>query len=200
MKYYSKKKAAIFVCAMLGFFSFGQLIVPKVAAQGATQALLDSNWDELFDSNGDGLFGLLAQPLGKVIYVQPDNRNKLLVTFILQGANPSTDYTVGFSIFPPPFPPNCLSTFGVPLYLCPSGFFGGYDASSGGYIVGKLTTDQDGDGSRHVNLKNLPSGTYKVLFWVVPCFPSTPCGVYSDVPQASTGSAGFGPFEMITIP
>ena len=201
MKRNSKRKVAVFaaLAAILSFFSFmdGQLIVPRVAAQGATQTLLDSNWDAFSDSNGDGLFGPLAQPLGKVIYNQPAGRNKLAVTFILQDASPSTNYTVGLDIFGPAPCGGSPATFGVPRDVCADGTVGGVTASAGVYPVGTLTSDTDGDGSLHVNLNSLPSGPYSVLFWVIPCTPPTACGYF---PQASTGSWGVGPFEVISIP
>jgi hypothetical protein len=160
-------------------------------------AKLDSNWDYFFDSTGDGLFGPLARPLGEVIYVQPPGQNALGVTFTLQGASPSTNYTVGIDIFGPAPCGSSPATFGVPRLVCADGTVGGVTASAGGYSVGTLTSDTNGNGSLHVNLPNLPSGSYSVLFWAVPCSPPSACG---SIPQVSTGSWGVGPFEVITIP
>ena len=197
-----KKSILVMLLATFCVLAYQVGLVPAAAADGATIAPLDSNWS--------AAAGPLATPLGKVIYNVPDNRNKMNLTYILQGANPNTDYTVGFNIGKSQTP-DCSgadtpSTFGVSRgsVPCPTGSFGGWPDTEALYQVGTLTTDAYGDGDLHINLKGLPSGTFKLLFWVVPCTPPTVCGF---VPQAGTGSwAGGGSvnpvldFETITIP
>jgi len=170
--------AALVVTLGLLVLSTERMNIPSAYAAGAVQSFLDSSWS--------ATDGALAQPLGKVVYNVPDKRNKMPVTYILQGANPNTNYTVGFNIHSESV--DCSGTppvFGVPRSLCPSGTVGGIFDTEALYQVGTLSTDTEGDGSLHINLLGLPSGTYNVLFWVVPCTPPGACGFY---PQGATGS------------
>lgn len=135
----------------------------------------------------------LASPVGKVVVNVPNGHNRLLVTVILQGASASTTYAAGFNIFGT----SCPSSFGVPIDICQSisGSWGGNIAI---YPMGAFTTDENGDGSFHINLNDLPAGTYSnIIFWVIPCSPPGSCGY---TPTASTGSWGVGPWVAITIP
>lgn len=118
--------------------------------------------------------GTVTPPVGKVIFNMPNNHNKLLVTVILQGIqqlpNPAT-YSVGFDIFgacPNPFGP---IAFDGSLSFCQSQY------PVGIYYMGTITTDEFGDGSFHMNLNDLPTGSYNLIFWIVPCGPDpNSCG------------------------
>jgi hypothetical protein len=135
----------------------------------------------------------LSSSVGKVIVNVPNDHNRLLVTVILQGADPSTTYTAGFNIFGT----GCPSTFGVPVDIC-QGISGSWGSNIAIYPMGPFATDTNGDGSFHINLNNLPAGTYSnIIFWVIPCSPPGSCGY---VPTASTGSWGVGPWVAVTIP
>jgi hypothetical protein len=165
----------------------------KVAAHGPKQQpiqrLLGYSWDPSV--------GSLNQPIGNVLYALSDHRHGIEGKFIFQGAQPLTSYTVGFDIFGAARCGSSPAAFGVPRDVCADGTVGGVTASAGVYRIGTLTTKANGHGSLGVNLKHLPSGTYNIVFWAIPCAPPTACGYF---PQASTGSWGNGPFETIVIP
>jgi len=168
----------------------------KDKSNGAIQLELDSAWDANCANSEN-----LDESLGKVIFNQPSGKKqkKGQVTFILQDATPNTTYTVGFNIFVATCE-DAPATFGVNRTLCASGTVGCQTATAGVYVVGTLTTDSDGDGSLHVNLTNLPSGMYNLVFWAIPCaFPTDPnC---SGVPQAGTAAWGESDeFFKVTIP
>lgn len=177
--------------------STGQAAVGKKdKSKGAIQLELDSAWDANCESSEN-----LDESLGKVIFNQPSGKKqkKGQVTFILQDATPNTTYTVGFNIFVETCD-DAPTTFGVNRTLCASGTVGCQTATAGVYVVGTLTTDADGDGSLHVNLTNLPSGMYNLVFWAIPCaFPTDPnC---SGFPQAGTAAWGeTDEFFKVTIP
>jgi hypothetical protein len=175
-----KKLAIITAAAVLTFAAAGQ-----AQAAGATQEALAFAWDSAI--------GAVA-PIGKVIWVQPANRNKVNVTFVLQGAEPDTTYTVGFDIFTVDTTvplSDAPDTFGVPQWpvvpeVC--GTVTVFDCA-GIYVLGTVDTDIDGDGSLHMNLKNLPSGTYDLVFWVGdPCCAAKITGTASwgAIPEATT--------------
>jgi hypothetical protein len=121
----------------------------------------------------------------------PNSHNKLLVTFVLQGAEALTTYTVGFDIFggcPNPFGPLSFDNY---LSFCQTSY------NIGIYPMGTGTTDEFGAASFHMNLNSLPTGTYNLIFWIVPCSPPWNC-VY--LPSASTGIWSVGPYATITVP
>jgi hypothetical protein len=157
----------------------------KDKSNGAIQLELDSAWDANCPQSTN-----LSESLGKVIVNQPSakKKKKTLVTFILQDATPNTTYTVGFNIFVETCD-DAPTTFGVNRTLCATGTVGCKTATAGVYVVGTLTTDAEGDGSLHVNLTNLPSGTHNLVFWAIPCaFPTNPS--CNGVPQAATAAWG----------
>jgi hypothetical protein len=157
--------------------AFGFAATNQAQAAGASQEALAYSWDSTVGA---------VTPIGKVIWVQPANRNKVNVTFVIQGANPDTSYTVGFDIFTVDTTvplADAPDTFGVPQWpvvpeIC--GSVGGVSDCAGIYILGTVDTDIDGDGSLHINLKNLPAGTYDLVFWVGdPCCASQLTGTAS---------------------
>ena len=81
---------------------------------GAGQASLNSNWADTG--------GYLSPGIGKIVYNSPGPNNKLNLTYILQGATPNTDYTLGFNIQNPA----CnIPWFGVPVNIaCHGGTVG----------------------------------------------------------------------------
>ena len=197
------KRLAVLLCAITMSFvgpmsiSSGHAAVGKKdKSKGAIQLELDSAWDaNCADSEN------LEDSLGKVIFNQPSGKKKKKgqVTFILQDATPSIIYTVGFNIFVATCE-DAPATFGVNRTLCATGTVGCLTAIAGVYVVGTLTTDEDGDGSLHINLNNLPSGMFDLVFWAIPCaFPTDPnCG---GVPQAATAAWGEADeFFKVTIP
>lgn len=178
-----KKKIAILIAITI-VLSFCIFFSSAAWAGGATQEALAYKWN--FND------GMLQDPLGKVIYVQPGDRDKLNVTWILQGAQASTNYLVGFNLFMADAP----QVFGVVKTGQATGTVGVYD-TAGYYIVGSVETDSDGDGSLHVNLKNLPANCYDIVFWIIP----QPGSLY---PEAATMYWG-GPalelnWEEVCIP
>ncbi len=167
--------------------------IEKVAAHGSNQRQIQRPLAYSWDPS----VGHLTQPIGKVTYSLPDRQHVISVKFKLHEAQPSTSYTIGFDIFGQAPCGSSPATFGVPRDVCADGNVGGITASAGVYRIGTLTTKKNGNGSLETNLKHLPSGTYNIIFWAIPCDPPTACGYF---PQASTGSWGNGPFENMVIP
>jgi len=186
-----RKTVLVLLLATFCVLGYQAGLVPAVAAGGATITALDSAWTSATP---------LATPLGKVIYNVPNNRNKMNLTYILQGGAANQDYTVGFDIEGSCFvsdPENPPGTFGgVTRRYCntygPSGYCG--IDTVGVYLVGTLHTDEYGDGDFHINLPDLPSATYHVVFWV-----SRGAGTAS--PVASTACFGdTGNYETVVVP
>ncbi len=156
-------KRLVFVMLLATSFvlSYQPLLVPEVAAGGATIAALDSAWNSQTP---------LATPLGKVIYNIPNNRKKMNLTYILQGAVPNESYNVGFNmsgsclVGEPDSPPTTFG--GLARILCGTWQRCGLTNTAGIYQVGTLRTDELGDGDLHINLRDLPSGDHRVVFWV----------------------------------
>lgn len=187
-----RKALFVTLLAALCVLAYQQAFVPAaVAAGGASIAQLDSAW---------GNPTPLATPLGKVIYNVPNHRGKINLTYILQAANPNTDYTVGFDIeglclaTAPEDPPSSFG--GVTRKYCntygPSPYCG--QDTVGVYLVGTMHTDEYGDGDFHINLPDIPSASYNTVFWV-----SQGAGTAS--PVASTACFGDkGSYETIVVP
>lgn len=96
------------------------------------------------------------------------------------------------SVTPPDNPP---TTFGGAARLyCDTWTRCGMTNTAGVYAIGTLRTDELGDGDLHINLLDLPSGTYRVVFWVSH-------GVGTLSPVASTVCFGdANNYETVTIP
>jgi hypothetical protein len=184
--------------AALLVVTYAGLEAPKAQAAGAAIVGLDYPWS--CSSSG---CGPLATPLGKVIYNVPNNNAMINLTYIVQGAKPSTDYSVGFDIQVPgycPGPGTVWPSFGsISAHNCwnPSGGTG-YGLYV--YVVpGTLTTDADGDGALHIDLKDLTPGTYNIDFWVSPT-PASGTTAYYPVAATSTLSPGGGDYQTVVIP
>jgi len=182
--------------------------VQSPRAQDVTERSLAYHWDP--SSNPS----TLATPIGKVIVAQQTGqhtgKDELFVTFVLHGATQQTNYTLGFDIFVWDENGEASSscgtmapeTFGkrfdgtdLQRDVCPTRItLGGRTVTAGVYPLGTLTTD--GDGSLHVALKNLPSGSYTTSFWSIPCWPPLlSCGYFPDA-----GTAPNGEGEVFTFP
>jgi hypothetical protein len=158
-----------------------------LADSGAIQASLNSTWQA----------GPLGAPRGKVVLNLPVTRQKLNLTYIFQGAAPSTTYAAGFDIICV-FGSSCpaVATAGTPgaPFGTPqnplSNNYNGVDLRI--YPLGTVTTDVDGDASVHFNLGNLPPGSYKITFWV---------SLFSDAlnPVAATSSYMIGPYVNVDV-
>jgi len=185
-----KKSILVTLLATFCVLGYQAGLVPAAAAGGATIAPLDSAWDSTTP---------LATPLGKVIYNVPNNRNKMNLTYILQGGAANASYNVGFDISGlcslASFPEDPPSTFGgVARTHCGTWTRCGLTNTAGVYQVGTLRTDEFGDGDLHINLLDLPSDTYEVVFWVA-------LGVGSTNPVGSTACFGdAASYETVTIP
>lgn len=99
---------------------------------------------------------------GKVIWNVPDGQRRLQVTFILAGALPNHEYTVGAHFFGAGVDVN----FGDGKNLVGGGATrDGVTADVDAWDFGVLMTDSEGDGAANFNL--IPnSGTYHVQFTV----------------------------------
>ena len=125
-------------------------------------------------------FDIFTDPLtkGKVIWNVPDGQRRLNVTFILSGALPNHEYTVGAHFFNAGTDVN----FGHGKNL--AGTAGvtrdGVTADVDGWDFGFLLTDSEGDGAAHFNLTP-NSGTYHIQFTVringAPGCPEVECAV-----------------------
>ena len=156
-------------------------------------APLDSRWHST---------DAVVPPLGNVVYdISKNGKKKNYLSYILDGAQPNTDYNVGFNI-QSATPDNTCSdlplTFGgvprasVPCFTEQGGCTGEY-SSEGLYQVGTLSTDANGDGDLKINLVDIEPGTYQVVFWVSP-------GVGTLGPEASTACRSeVWNYETITI-
>jgi hypothetical protein len=164
---------------LLGFILLGS--TTQVNGKGAVQLPVSPGWD---------LFPTLLR--GKVIRNSPDRSSKLLLTYILVGAEPSTTYTVGFDIFNLPDPG--VASFGVPRFARINQTREGTNATTDVFPVGTFVTDANGDGDAHFNLDlaGVPSGTYLLQYWwsASCCFP---------VSYRTGTSFGIG-FDTITVP
>jgi len=162
-----------------------------LADSGAIQASLNSNW-------GGG--PLLGGPIGKVVLNLPATRQKLNLTYILQGALPSATYAVGFDIVcANPFDltscpaiGNPPGTPGDPFGTPQNSLSGNYGIDIRIYPLSTVTTDVDGDGSVHFNLGGLPPGSYKVTFWV--SLFGNPLS-----PVAATSPYASGPYVTVDV-
>lgn len=156
-------KKTMFAMLLATFFllAYQSLLVPEVAAGGATIAALDSAWNSQTP---------LATPLGKVIYNIPNNRKKMNLTYILHGAVHNESYNVGFnmsgscSLSEPESPPTTFG--GLPRFGCGTWTRCTLTNTAGIYQVGTLRTDELGDGALHITLRDLPFGNHRVVFWV----------------------------------
>ena len=130
------------------------LIAPTADAgnQGAAKSPLTPGWD------------IFSDPLtnGSVVWNVPDGQRRLNVTFILNGALPDHQYTVGAHFFQA----GTNVDFGAGKDIGGGTITrDGVTADVDGWDFGFLSTDSQGDGSAHVNL--VPnSGTYHVQFTV----------------------------------
>jgi hypothetical protein len=156
-----------------------------LADSGAIQAPLNSTW-----ANGP----LPGGSVGKVVLNLPATRQKLNLTYILQGATPSMTYAVGFDIvcMNPLDPSSCPAigtSFGTPQNSLSNTYNG---VAVRIYPLGMMTTDVDGDGSVHFNLGGLPTGSYKLTFWV---------SLFSDTfnPVAATAPYMTGPYVTVDV-
>ena len=156
------------------------------AGQGQHSVALTRGWD----ISGDPL------TKGKVFWNVPDGQRRLNVTFVLFGALPNHEYTVGAHFFSAGTDVN----FGAGTNL--HGTAGltreGVTADVSDWDFGSLRTDSEGDGAAHFNL--MPnSGTYHVQFTVriggAPGCPVTNCAVVYR-----TGSTYSVTREDIVIP
>lgn len=202
--------AAVFGLCSLSFEG-GRIGFAAAAAQQVTELSLVDKWDPSADPS------VYATPKGTVVVAQRDGLNKLFLTFILQGAQLDHDYAVAFDIYVEDPNVSCdhvydngvsatPATFGTPFggttalnrAVCSTpvpGLIGGVYGSAGGYILGKVTTDGDGDGSLHVGLADVPPGTYRMSFWAADCYPASQCGYR---PEFATRWWGY--YHTITIP
>jgi len=152
-------KKILLAISMMGFIVSLFVAAPSVFA-GATSLPLSYGW---FSSSA-----LPPSHFGKVIFNVPDGSSRMVITWILQNANPSTSYTVGFdTAF------GTQSQFGQLAALFP----GSYNV----FVAGTITTDQYGAGSFHINVDNIAPGTYVIIFWIIPT-----SNLYN--PVASTGN------------
>lgn len=180
------------LCSTVVFGLLAISIMPALASNtnpnGAQQILLDHSWGYPLNS------GALIPSVGKVVYNVPNHQHKLLVTMILRDAQQTTTYTVGLNIFGA-----CPTPFGGAVQdYCQHGYVSDNNPTGdiGIYRFGTITTDVFGQGSLHVNLNDLPSDTFQLVFWIVPCSPAISCGYY---PSASTGYWNIGPFADVII-
>jgi virginiamycin B lyase len=120
--------------------------------QGAARSPLTPGWD------------IFSGPLtkGSVVWNVPDGQRRLNVTFILNGALPDHQYTVGAHFFQA----GTDVDFGAGKHIGGGTITrDGVTADVDGWDFGFLLTDSEGDGSAHFNL--VPnSGTYHVQFTV----------------------------------
>jgi hypothetical protein len=137
-------------------------------ASAAHSAALTPGWD------------VFSDPLtkGKVVWNVPDRKRRLNVTFILDGALPSHEYTVGAHFFNAGTDAN----FGAGKHVGASAgdTRDGVTAAVDAWDFGVLVTDSGGDGAAHFRLIPNP-GTYHVQFTVriggAPGCPETNCEV-----------------------
>lgn len=165
----------------------------QIAAEKLTIVPLDSQWHSPTP---------LATPLGSVVYdIAKKTKRKNYLAYILEGAQPNTDYNVGFNIQSGTADGSCLGlplTFGgVPRASVPcfteQGGCSGVVSDEALYQVGTLSTDANGDGDLKINLMELQPGTYQVVFWVSP-------GVGTLGPSAATACRSeVWNYETITI-
>jgi hypothetical protein len=154
-----------------------------LADSGAIQASLNSTWQA----------GPLGAPIGKVVLNLPVTRQKLNLTYIFQGAAPSTTYAVGFDIVcANPLDLSSCPAIGSPFGTPQNSLSGNYGVDVRIYPLGTVTTDVDGDGSVHFNLGSLPPGSYKLTFWV---------SLFSEPlnPVAATSPFQTGPYVNVDI-
>jgi len=122
------------------------------AHAGAHSVRLTPGWD------------IFTDPLtkGKVIWNVPNRHRRLNVTFILDGALPNHEYTVGAHFFNA----GTAVNFGDGKHVGGStSTRDGVTADVDAWDFGFLLTDSEGDGAAHFNL--IPnSGTYSVQFTV----------------------------------
>lgn len=98
---------------------------------------------------------------------------KLLLTYVLKGAEANKAYKVYVGLFN--LPEAGLKSFGVPRYNHGIYTRDGITARNDGFIVGDFQTNKDGDGEAHfeLDLTGVPAGTYDAQFaWGTPAIGS----------------------------
>ena len=135
----------------------------------------------------------------KLIWVQPGSQDKLMIHYMLHGATPNRMYQVGIHLL------NfaCVPTFGQiaqpPVHVCGPATRQGATEEIEPFELGVVATDAQGNGMLTVDIDQIASGTYELVFDVrvgVGCLQ----GGYQNCDVIFQAPGPFGNFVTVTVP
>jgi hypothetical protein len=135
----------------------------------------------------------------KLIWVQPGSQDKLMIHYMLHGATPNRMYQVGIHLL------NfaCVPTFGQiaqpPVHVCGPATRQGATEEIEPFELGVVATDAQGNGMLTVDIEQIASGTYELVFDVrvgVGCLQ----GGFQNCDVIFQAPGPFGNFATVTVP
>jgi hypothetical protein len=132
------------------------LVSSPIVSAKQTVLTVKPGWDAFDAGTGYVIYSVTA--------TQRACKPKLQVNYILQGAKPNQTWDLSIGLYN--LPGDGVKFFGVPRLIRASTTREDVTAMLDSFIVGKFTTDRNGNGETHMelDLTGVPAGSYDVQF------------------------------------